>query len=170
MIKNLLLLIAVLSFTGTHAFAQPGSFSPRGAGGGGALYFPRINPGNANEFYVACDMSELFHSTDFGDNYSQVPFTSLQCLSVSTYEYTNNPMIAYCNFNDGNMGYPVKTIDGGATWNSLPGLNTSLEGGNFAIYAMKANYNNPNQLLMNYYGYIVFSNNGGTTFSTVATA
>lgn len=143
--------------------AQPAAFSPRGVGGGGALFFPKINPGNDNEFYIACDMSEMFHSTDFGDSYSQIHFSKLATLNVSTYEFTNNASIAYCNYNDGNEGYPVKTTDGGNTWTQLPGFDANLGG----VYRMYANYNNPQQLVMNYYGDIVISNDGGNTFSLV---
>lgn len=159
-IKPLLsLLCAITSFT----YAQP-TFSPRGPGGGGALFFPTINPANDNEFYVSCDMSQLFHSTDFGLNYSQVPFQKLQVFNTSTYEFTNNPNIAYCNFSDGNEGYPVKTIDGGTTWTRLTAYNVNNYG---SVYSMKANYNNPLQLLLGAYGDIFFSNNGGTSFSLV---
>ncbi|MBC7863622.1 MAG: hypothetical protein IAF38_11640, partial [Bacteroidia bacterium] len=41
-------------------FSQPTSWSPKGIGGGGALFSPSINPGNNNEFFISCDMSELF--------------------------------------------------------------------------------------------------------------
>ena len=161
------LLVAALFLTGFHQlYAQPASFSSKGIGGGGALFFPRINPANDDEFYVACDMSELFHSTDFGNTYTQLPFTSLQALNVSTYEYTNNSMIAYSNFNDGNNGYAVKTTDGGATWNILRGYDASQG----EVYAMKANYNKPNQVLLDYYGKITISNDSGNTFTTVASA
>ncbi len=156
------ILFLAICFT---AFSQPASFTPRGIGGGGALFFPKINPANDNEFYISCDMSEMFHSTDFGDSYSIVHFSKLQALNVSTYEYTNDPKIAYCNFNDGNNGYPVKTTDGGASWKKLPGFNANLG----MVYRMYANYNNPLQLVMNYYGDIVFSANGGGTFSLVKT-
>lgn len=145
------------------AVAQPTTFSPRGIGGGGALFFPKINPANDNEFYISCDMSQLFHSTDFGNSYSQVHFSKLSTLNVSTYEYTNNANIAYCNYNDGNEGYPVKTLDAGNTWTQLPGFDINLGG----VYRMFANYNNPQQLIMNYYGDIVISNDGGTTFSLI---
>ncbi len=166
MVKSFAILLVVMFFCCGVSYAQPPSFLPRGVGGGGALFFPRINPGNDNEFYVACDMSEMFHSSDYGNTYSQIPFTRLQSLNVSTYEFTNNASIAYSNFNDGNNGYPVKTTDGGMTWTKLPGFDASAG----QVYSMKANYNKPNQLLMDYYGKIVFSNDGGTTFSTVATA
>jgi hypothetical protein len=169
MIKTCTLFTVAFILVLSQAIAQP-AFLPRGIGGGGALFFPRINPGNDNEYYVACDMSDMFHSTDYGNTYSQLPFTAMQSMPVSTYEFTNNPLIAYSNFNDGNAGYPVKTTDGGMTWTKLAGLDASKESGSYAIFSMKANYNKPTQLLMDYYGYIVFSNDGGTTFSTVATA
>src|ERR1700755_3486232 len=94
-------IILLLLLSGTTLLAQPAGFSPRGVGGGGALFFPTINPANDNEFYVSCDMSELFHSTNFGDSYSQVHFNKLQVFNTSTYEFTNNPNIAYSTFNDG---------------------------------------------------------------------
>ena len=37
-------LTAVILCFGNLAYAQPASFAPRGVGGGGALFFPRINP------------------------------------------------------------------------------------------------------------------------------
>ena len=144
--------------------AQPTSFVPRGIGGGGALFFPKINPANDNEFYVSCDMSELFHSTDFGNSYSQVHHSRLQVFNTSTYEFTSNPKIAYCNFNDGNSGYPVKTTDGGISWNSLPGYNMDTYG---EVYKTIANYNKPEQLIVGAYGDILFSNDGGNAFKLV---
>ena len=138
-------------------------FYPKGIGGGGALYFPTINPANDDEFYIICDMSALFHSVDFGKTYSQVPFTRLPVMSTSTYEFTMDPDIAYSIHNDGNDGYPVKTIDGGNFWTMLPGFDAGLG----KVYRMVANYSIPDQLVMGYYGDIVISNNGGTTFSLV---
>ncbi len=144
--------------------AQPSSFYPRGIGGGGSLYFPSINPANDDEFYVSCDMSGLFHSIDFGNSYSLVDFQKLQVFGNSTYEFTNDPDFAYCNFNDGNDGYPVNTTDGGNSWSVITGYNM----GNYGrVYSMKANYDNPLQLLIGGYGDILFSNNGGTSFSLV---
>ncbi len=153
-------LTCIFMMVALQAFAQPALFSARGVGGGGALFMPRINPANDNEFYVACDMSEMFHSTNYGDSYSQMPFSGLQTMDVSTYEFTNVATIAYSYHNDGNNGYPVKTTDGGTTWTILPGY-VSASG---QVYAMKANYNNPNQVLLNYYDKIVLSNDGGVTF------
>ena len=157
-------LLFVLLILCSAGYSQPASFSPKGIGGGGALFFPKINPASDNEFYVSCDMSELFHSTDFGNSYTQIPHTKLQVFSTSTYEFTNNPNIAYSNFNDGNEGYPVKTSDGGNSWSRI----TSYSVGNYGtVYKMVANYSNPNQLLIGSYGDILFSGDGGTTFTLV---
>ncbi|OWY25089.1 hypothetical protein C7N43_17605 [Sphingobacteriales bacterium UPWRP_1] len=162
--KRLLHFIGLFMVVHGFTWAQvPANWQPRGVGGGGALFFPTINPANDNEFYISCDMSELFHSSDFGNSYTQLHFSALPVLNLSTYEFTNNPLIAYSNYNDGNEGYPVKTTDGGATWNPLPGFDGALGG----VYRIIANYDNPNQLLMNYYGDIVISNNGGTNFTLV---
>ncbi len=145
-------------------FTQPASFVPRGMGGGGALFFPSINPANDNEFYVSCDMSELFHSMDFGNTYSQVDFQNLQVFSNTAYEFTSDPNVAYSNFNDGNEGYPVKTSDGGNTWNRITAYDVGTYG---RAYSMKANYGNPQQLIIGGYGDILFSSNGGNSFSLV---
>ncbi len=157
-------LLIIILFTFLNGKTQPVGFSPRGIGGGGALFFPSINPANENDFYVSCDMSELFHSNDFGASYSQVHFQKLQVFGSSTYEFTNDANIAYSNFNDGNDGYPVKTSDGGISWNKINAYNVDNYGN---IYSMKANYNNPSQLLIGAYGDILFSGNGGASFSLV---
>lgn len=34
----------------------------------GALFAPSFSPHNANEVYLSCDMSELFHSTNLGES------------------------------------------------------------------------------------------------------
>ena len=161
---KLLTLIIFFALCSINLTAQPASFSTRGIGGGGALFFPSINPANDNEFYVSCDMSEMFHSTDFGSSYSQIDFSKLQAFSTSTYEFTNDVNIAYSNFNDGNSGYPVKTTDGGNTWNPITAYDVNTYGN---VYTLKANYNNPQQIIIGGYGDILFSNNGGTSFTLV---
>ena len=158
------LITSVLFSFSVMLYSQPISFSPKGIGGGGSLYFPSINPANDSEFYVACDMGEMFHSTDFGNSYSEIPYTALQVFGTSTYEFTNNASIAYSNFNDGNQGFPVKTLDGGNTWNTIAAYDVSTYG---SIYRMVANYAQPNQLLIGAYGDILFSNDGGASFTLV---
>jgi len=162
--KFLLLSILCVSLFCSPSSGQQQTFIPKGIGGGGALFFPKINPANENEFYISCDMSQLFHSTDFGKSYSQIPHTQLQVFNTSTYEFTSNPQVAYSNYNDGNEGYPVKTSNGGTTWTKLTAYNMGTYGN---VYMMSANYSNPNQLLIASYGDILFSKDGGTSFSLV---
>ncbi len=99
-----------IQFITLIALAQPTTWAPRGIGGGGSMFYPSINPLNDNEFYVACDMSQLFHSTDFGTTYSMVPFTKMQVGNMSVYEFTSNANTAYCIANDGNINYGVRTL------------------------------------------------------------
>lgn len=160
--KNLHI-IPLLTFLATTAFAQPTTFSTRGVGGGGALFYPTINPANDNEFYISCDMSELFHSQDFGLSYDQIHFSKLQVFSNSTYEFTNNTNIAYSIYNDGNAGYPVKTTDGGATWTALSGNPDPTE----QVYTLRADYYHPDRVVLGYYGQVHFSGDGGNSFSLV---
>ena len=162
----IILLVIFNLLYGILLYAQSPSWQTRGPGGGGSLFFPTINPANDNEFYIACDMSELFHSTDFGDHYTQIPFTKLQVSNTSTYEFTNNNNIAYCIANNGDYNYGVHTIDGGNTWTGFSGEPMPGED----VYVLKADYANPNRFIIDYYGAIYFSNNGGASFSLVKNA
>ncbi|HYF32069.1 MAG TPA: T9SS type A sorting domain-containing protein [Chitinophagaceae bacterium] len=169
--KNSVLLRTLLSISITGllitqtCMAQPTTWQPRGVGGGGALFYPTINPDNDNEFYIACDMSQLFHSTDFGVTYTQVPFTRLQVGNLSTYEFTSNSNIAYCIANDGNINYGVRTTDGGNTWTALPGAIAGED-----VYALRADHANPDRIVINYYSALYISDNGGNTFTLIRNA
>lgn len=159
-----LFLCLSLSCIGLGLHSQPTSFTPRGVGGGGALFFPTIHPVNDDEYYVACDMSELFHTADWGRHYDQVPFQKIQASNTSTFEWTNDPQVAYCTSNDGNETFPVKTTDGGANWTTMAGYDLNSYG---SVYAMRAHYANPQQLLVGAYGDILYSDDGGASFSLV---
>jgi hypothetical protein len=158
----------VLTFVHFNFFsgAQPLSWQARGVGGGGSMFYPTINPANDNEFYVTCDMSQLFHSTDFGNSYTQIPFTKLQTGNISTYEFTNDNNTAYCIANNGDLNYAVRTTDGGTTWNAVPGAPFNDED----VYVFKADYNNPGRVILGYYGSLYISNNSGTSFSLIKNA
>lgn len=160
------LLSLVFLFTAHVAlFAQvPASWESRGVGGGGALYSPSINPANDNEYYVACDMSELFHTTDFGNTYSTINFGNVQAGHESAVRFTNNPLIAYTvSTPGGNNAQPAKTVDGGATWSILPG-NPLVDD---EVYSIWADYENPNRVVVAGYSEIYFSSNGGTSFMRI---
>lgn len=162
--KTKFLLFASLFIFSTFLFSQPTSFSTRGIGGGGALFFPTINPANNDEFYVSCDLSALFHSTDYGKSYDQVDFQKIQSANTTTYEFTNDPNTAYSSFNDGNNIFPIKTNDGGQSWKTINSYDLNEYGD---LYNMKANFNNPSQMLIGAYGDILITNDGGNSFQLV---
>jgi hypothetical protein len=164
--KQLLILTCSLLFI--TGFSQPTSWNSRGVGGGGALFSPSINPGNSSEYYIACDMSELFHTTDFGLTYSQLHFSQFIGGHFSKMCYTSTPNLLFCiSYPDPNqVGIPVKSTDNGATWTALAGNPDPSSD----IYSMYVDYNNPLRILIAFYGEIYFSSNGGTTFALIHTA
>ena len=108
-IYKILFVSCVINATYVIGQILPDTFMPRGMGGGGALFFPTINPINEDEYYVSCDMSEMFHTSNFGKSYTQIHHKTLQVFSNSTYEFTYNDQIAYSNHNDGNNGWTSTT-------------------------------------------------------------
>ena len=149
-----------------HLSAQPTTFNSRGVGGGGALFSPSFNPSNPNEFYIACDMSELFHTTDLGQSYNQVNFTQFQGGHNSKVCYTNTAGLLYSISYIGDIGAPVKSTDNGITWNSLAGNPDQYED----IYTIDVDYNNSSRVIISQYGSIYFSNTGGASFNSIHTA
>lgn len=111
-------------------------------------------------------MSEVFHTTNNGSSYQIIPFTQLQGGVNSAVRFTNNANILYSINYASDMAVPVKSIDGGNTWNLLPGNPDPSE----ETYSVYPNYYNPNQLIISYYNQIYFSGNGGISFSLIHTA
>jgi len=146
------------------AAAIPDTWSSRGAGGGGALYSPSINPANNNEYFVACDMSGLYHTTDFGNSYSTVNFTQIQAGHDAAVRFTSNPNLAYGLSYAGDQAQPVKSTDGGQTWTVLPGNPLPYDD----AYSVWADYNQPNHVVVAGYSQIFFSADGGASFKALS--
>ena len=144
----------------------PAAWSARGVGAGGALYSPSINPANDSEYYVACDMSELFHTVDFGNSYAVVPFSQEQGGHDSAVRFTSNPNIAYTVSYSGDIASPVKTSDGGRTWTVLAGNPLPYDD----VYSVWADYDNPNWVIVAGYSDLYFSGDGGNSFSSINVA
>ncbi|HXU26570.1 MAG TPA: hypothetical protein VN698_05000, partial [Bacteroidia bacterium] len=76
---TILTLTILVSLSTITCLAQaPTAWQSRGIGGGGALFSPSINPANHNEAYLACDMGELFHTTNGGQQWGEVNFMQVQ--------------------------------------------------------------------------------------------
>ncbi len=160
------LLVSIFILSGILLKAQPTSFTSKGIGGGGALFALSINPANNSEYYIACDMGELFHTTDFGLTYSQVNFQQLVAGHNSKVCYTATSGLLYSISYAHDMVVPMKSTDNGVTWTALPGNPDSGE----ETFSIDADYNNPNRIIISYYSNIYFSNNGGTSFTNIHTA
>ncbi|MDD5570313.1 MAG: T9SS type A sorting domain-containing protein [Bacteroidales bacterium] len=163
--RKFILFSAAIYFA-LNLFSQPASWSPRGIGGGGALFSPSINPGNNSEYYIACDMSELFHTTDFGLTYSQVNFQEFVGGQNSKVCFTSTANLLYSIDYINEIGTPVKSTDNGVTWNTLSG---NPDPGS-DVYTIHVDYNNSNRVIISFYGSLYCSTNGGTNFTQFHTA
>ena len=148
------------------SIAQPSSFSSKGIGGGGALFAVSINPANNSEYYISCDMGELFHTTNFGNAYDQVNFQQLIGGHNSKVCFTSSVGLLYSISYANNMVIPKKSTDNGVTWSALPGNPDNTE----ETFSIDVDYNIPQRVIISYYGAIHFSNNCGTTFTSIHTA
>jgi hypothetical protein len=160
--KKIFLIGFILLVSLNFLSAQPTSWTSRGVGGGGALFAPSINPANPQEYYIACDMSELFHTTDFGLTYSQVNFAEFIGGNNSKVCFTSGGLYSISYIND--IATPVKSIDG-VTWTWFTGNPDPSSD----VYTIDADYYNPNRVIISFYGEIYFSADGGITFTLIHT-
>lgn len=65
----------------------PATFASRGVGGGGALYQPSINPADANEFTLTCDMGHGLFTLDGGQTCATTDFRNYQVIQASRVHY-----------------------------------------------------------------------------------
>lgn len=152
-------LCAALSFSSLLP-AQPVEWQPRGIGGGGALFLPSINPAQSGEIFIACDMSQLFHTSTAGTSWNIIPSGHIQTnASHGRVEFTSTTGLLYSISYTGEVPVPVQSTDGGATWNPLT---DPTEG---EAYDLWSDYDNPNRLLLTSYSALFVSTDGGTTWN-----
>jgi len=158
---------ALLALSGSAWGQVPASWSTRGVGAGGALYAPAISPFNPQEYYFACDMSEVYHTTNFGNTCTVLNFQQIQGGHFSVAQFTANSNILYnITYAGGNNATPVKSLDGGKTWLGLPGNPLPAD----ESYSLWADFNNPQRVVLAGWAAIFLSTNGGTNFSAVNVA
>ncbi|MCO5282511.1 MAG: T9SS type A sorting domain-containing protein [Saprospiraceae bacterium] len=159
--KFYFLFFLVLTLTLTNA--QPSTWSSSGLGGGGSLFAPSISPVNSSIMYMQCDMSEVFHTSDAGIHWQPIHFKQL----ISTggthpVVFTNDPSILYTvnyGFLD-DTRFPVKSVDGGNTWNQLASDPT---GGD--VWFISSDPNSTQRIIISSYTAMYLSVDGGNTFS-----
>jgi photosystem II stability/assembly factor-like uncharacterized protein len=147
-------------------FAQPYSYASRGIGGGGALFSPSFNPGNTSEYFVSCDMSELFHTNSLGLAYDQVHFAEFTGGHNSKVCYTALSATRYSISYINDIGTPVVSADAGSTWSPITGNPDPNE----EVYTIHSDYLNPQRIIISQYGAVFFSSNAGTSFTQIHTA
>jgi len=112
--------------------------------------------------FIACDMSDLFHSTNNGVNWSVVDFRQVLSTPASKVCYTKNPKILYTLDFSWNGGNPTKSIDGGKTWNHLSGWGSSLY-----AYNIFSDIKDSLRLFVSTWNNIYFTKDGGKTFNNI---
>ena len=140
----------------------PTAWTARGVGGGGSFYGPTISPFNDSEYYLTSDMSEVFHTTNFGTTYQLLPFNQVQGSSYASVQFTADPNIRYSlSSYGGNDPVAVKSTDGGLTWATLPGDPQDT------YYNIWTDFGHPQTVILGSWSTILISTNGGTTFTPV---
>ncbi len=156
--KLLLFLLILTANADTHS--QISEWHARGPGGGGALFSPSFNPHNINEAYIACDMSELFRTTDLGATWKDAGFTNITGNNGANVRFTNDPQILYCINFANDLMTPFKSTNGGMNWFAV--ASDPTYGG---AYSLSASNENSAVVLVSDYTTLHFSSNGGNTFT-----
>lgn len=152
----------MLSF---FTYAQPTNWQNKGIGGGGALFAPSISPTNSQEIYLQCDMTEVFHTTNSGTTWDQVHYKELISTGGQhTVEFTSDPNVRYTVNLDflTDERFPVKSIDGGQSWNA-----TLSDPTNADCWFISADPNSTTRLLVASYTELFISTDGGASFQSV---
>jgi photosystem II stability/assembly factor-like uncharacterized protein len=100
--------------------ARP-AWKPRGAGGGGALFAPSINPHQEREVFVSSDMSGVYRSADFGRSWSMLPFYVMEGDRHAFVRFTSDARVMYAlDFQQAPLGPAriIKSNDAGRTWDA----------------------------------------------------
>ncbi len=152
--------------------ATPTQWLSRGAGAGGATFAPAFSPFNPDELYLACDMGELFHTTDLGASWSTVDFRQIQAFHSTEVQFTSSPLVLYVldYFQPGGTGAnrqaPSCSLDGGLTWTRF-GASKWPYG---AAYRVLADPQTTNRLVVGTWSNVYFTADGGSTFALISTA
>lgn len=163
---KLLFSISLVFTYSISIFAQATSWAAKGIGGGGAVQNPSISPFNNNRVFMSCDMSQMFETTDFGDNWQMFNFNNLQGGIRAKVCFTNDAQKLYAVGNTTAGTYvPKKSVDGGSTWTTM-NPNPCVNFGAFQIYA---NPNDYNQFVISDKKSIYFTKDAGANFSTLET-
>ncbi len=165
MIKcDLLFLLVALGLQNIQTKAQPTHWLSTGIGGGGALFSPSISPHDGDELFVACDMTNLFHSENAGRSWEVIHFEQIRALPDTRVHFTIKPNVLYALHYDFKADFkiPVTSRDGGVTWSRL--VDDPTEG---EAYYLFADPHSDHRLIVSNYDQIFLSLDGGRSFQAV---
>ncbi len=154
---------------GAPPSAPAPAWQPRGMGGGGGLVYVSISPHNAQEMYAATDMSTVYHTTDFGQNWQTVPFTQLTGVAETDVRFTADPDVLYAiHWYDPwwTQKMPVRSDDGGQTFHPLPAAPPISPGE--PAHRLLADPDHTERFVVVYDHGIYYSGDGGQTYTWVA--
>jgi len=108
-----------------------------GMGGGGGIELPSISPHNKNTVFLTTDMSGVYKTENFGEDWTLLSFRTQGQAGItdrggsSPIQFTSDPQILYANHRDtfpadfddidspDHIRYVVKSKDGGKTFHKL---------------------------------------------------
>ena len=157
----------MLFIAGVALAASPGPWVSRGIGAGGAMFAPSISPFNGNEFYIACDMGDLFHTTNGGGVWSTVDFNQIQAFHSTEIQFTSDPSILYAldyhqaGGTGANVQMPAFSRDGGAIWTRIPPSSWPYG----YAYRVIADPQSTNRLIAATWSNVYFSADSGASFT-----
>ncbi|MBI5216622.1 MAG: hypothetical protein HY960_12795 [Ignavibacteriae bacterium] len=135
-----------------------------GIGGGGAVMAPSISPFDSNEVYLACDMSDVFHSSDFGASWTTIPFQQLTGFHHTVVRFTNVPEVLYTLKNITGGYAPVKSTNAGNSWFAI--TNPAGASSAYKCYELYAHPEFNHILIISDKTKLYISHDGGSTFGS----
>ncbi len=157
------LAIAALLLLGTvrsEAQSFPTRWDSRGAGAGGALMDPSFSPYD-DRLFVACDMSELFRSTDLGRHWSDLDHRQIQGNRGTRVGFTSDPQQLFAIDQTDELPVPAHSADGGLSWQRAA---TSVWPADRAAIALFVDRRSTQRLLVATYDELYLSTDGGAHY------
>jgi photosystem II stability/assembly factor-like uncharacterized protein len=129
-------------------------------GGGSTFHGLSIAPTMPYTMRVSGANSQMFSSTDLGNSWNAYHHATIAGGSSSgTVTFTSNPQILYAISEQQQYYFPVRSSDGGRTWNPI---NDPTFGGAYYIHADPAS---TNRLILSDYTDVYFSSDGGANWT-----
>ena len=157
-----LLAVALTTAAVGADITYPTLWTTLGPGGGGSYFSANIN---GQDLWVASDMSDLFHSANFGQSWQLQNFHTINAGGTNAtnaqVQFTSDPNILYIPASS--LGV-AKSTNAGATWTKL----SAWTGG--TAYWMAADPTSTSKILVASASKIYISTNGGSTFTTAYTS